>query len=283
MGLNGFQKLRRAFKMSWFQGGIAVNKRTLSLSILMILIPIIGYCQQDIIRIVADQTYWYPFTYSHGGQAKGIHIDMVQKALSNLNFDVRFYPKPWKRCLQDAKNGKYDAIVSVSHKQERTAFLIYPDDAANPGKSLWRITQVEYVVITNSHEPYTFDGDLKSLPQPLRAPLGYSIADDLKSTGIKVFEAPDTMDCVTRLVKSGRGSFITPLKNALDLQFEKQFKGKLRIHSTPLKSKSYFLGFIIKNQKIDRRQMTDIWNEIARLREDKSFMKELLNKYSGQK
>ncbi len=258
-------------------------KRRLLLIILIILTPIIGYCRQDMIRIVTDQGYWYPYTYSHAGQAKGIHIDLVQKALSNLNYDMRFFPKPWKRCLHDTKNGKYDAIVSVSYKPERAEFLIYPDDAAILGKSLWRITQVEYVVITNSHEPYRFDGDLKSLPQPVRAPLGYSIVHDLKSAGIKVLEATDTMVCVTQLVKSKRGSFVTPMKNAIGLQLEKRLRGKLRIHSTPIKSKSYFMGFAIKNQKIDQGRITAIWNEIARLREDQSFMKALFNKYKGQK
>ncbi len=278
-----FQRYRRAFKTSLFQGEIALIKKRLIFSVLIILIPIIGYCQQDMIRIVTDQGYWYPFTYSQGDQVKGIHIDVVRKALSNLNYPVRFYPKPWKRCLQDIKNGKYDAIISASYKPERAEYILYPDDAAIREKSVWRITQVEYVVITNFDEPYTFYGDLKSLPQPVRAPLGYSIVDDLKSAGIKVFEAPDTMDCVTRLVKSGRGSFIAPPQNAMDLQLEEEFKGKLKIHPNPIKSKSYFMGFAVKNQKLDRKSIRAIWNEIARLRENQSFMKALFNKYKGRK
>jgi polar amino acid transport system substrate-binding protein len=260
-----------------------LNKSILFFIILMIGLPITGYCQQSTINIVTDQAYWYPFTYSQGGQAKGIHIDIVQKALSNLNYTVRFYPKPWKRCLQEAKKGKYDAVVSASYKPERAQYLIYPDDAAGALKSLGRITQVEYVVITNSDVSYTFDGDVKSLPQPVRAPLGYSIVDDLKSAGISVFEAPDIIDCVRQLVDSGRGTFVTPPENAIDLQLDKRFMGKLKIHPKPIKSKSYFIAFSIKNQKLNREKILAVWNEIARLREDQDFIKALFKKYKGRK
>lgn len=242
-----------------------------------------GHCGQDTIHIVTDQAYWYPYTYSQEGEAKGIHIDMVQQALSNLNYTVRFTPKPWKRCLQDAKEGKYDAVVSASYKPVRAEYLFYPDDAAGPAKSLWRITQVEYAVITNSSDPYIFDGDVKHLPQPVRTLLGYSIADYLRSSGITVTESPDTVDCVTQLVKSGRGAFVTPLKNALDLQIDERFKEELKIHPKPVRSKSYFMVFAIKNQKINRENIMAIWNEIARLREDQTYMDALFNHYKGQR
>ncbi|MBU1344629.1 MAG: transporter substrate-binding domain-containing protein [Proteobacteria bacterium] len=260
-----------------------MDKRTLFFVILILLIPITAHCQQSTIHIATDQAYWYPFTYSQGSQAKGIHIDMVQKALSNLNYAVKFYPRPWKRCLQETKDGKYNAIVSASYRPERAQYLIYPDDAAAALKSLWRITQVEYIVITHSDDAYIFDGDVKSLPQPVRAPLGYSIADDLKSAGIPVLEAPGIIDCARQLVESGRGAFVTPPQNAVELQLDKRFMGKLKLHPKPIKSKSYFMAFSIENQKLKQEEIVAIWNEIARLREDQDFMKALFNKYDGEK
>ena len=198
-----------------------------------------GLCQQKSINIVTDQAYWYPFTFSKGDQAKGIHIEIVHQALENLNYTVNFYPKPWKRCLKDAQNGKYGAVVSASYKHERAEYLFYPDDAGSAKKSLWRITQVEYIVITNADSSYLFDGDLKTLPSPVRTPLGYSIADDLRSAGVTVTEIPDITNCVNQLVKSKRGSFVTPPENAPIFLNDERFKGKLKIHQKPIKSKSF--------------------------------------------
>ncbi len=260
-----------------------MKNRLLFFSILIILFPFSGYSQQQTIHIVTDKAYWYPYTYSQGDQAKGIHIDLVQKALVNLNYNVRFYPKPWKRCLNDVKEGKYDAIVSASYKPDRSKYLIYPDDADKSVKSLWRITQVEYVAVTNYSSTYIFKGDIKTLPLPVRAPLGYSIVGDLRAAGISVIESPDTTDCVIQLIKSGRGSFVTPPQNAIHIQIDDRFKGKLTIHPKPIKSKSYFMGFAIKNQKISPEKMLAIWNEIARIRKDQAYMKMLFNKFKGQK
>ena len=260
-----------------------MNKRILFLSILIFLIPFQGYSQPNIIHVVTDQAYWYPYTYSQGDEAKGIHIEMVQKALTNLKYKVQFYPKPWKRCLNDIKEGKYDAIVSASFKPERAKYLFYPDDAVISEKSLWRITQVEYVAITNVDSSYTFNGDVKTLPLPVRVPLGYSIVDDLKAEGILAVESPDTTDCAIQLIKSGRGAFITPSQNAIHIQRDDQFKEKLTIHPKPIKSKSYFMGFAIKNQKLTQEEVLAIWNEIAQIREDQGYMEALFNKFKGQK
>lgn len=237
-----------------------------------------GFCKHDTLNIVTDQAYWHPFTYSEKGQAKGVHIDMVKKALFDLGYKVKFEPKPWKRCLMEAQKGKYDAVVSASYKPQRAAVFYFPDDA-DTAQSAFRITQVEYVIVTSSKSPYVYNGDLTTLPEPIRAPLGYSIVDDLKNKGLTVFEAPDTIDCVYQLVKSNKGAFITPYQNAITIQRMVRFKGQIRINPLPVVSKSYFIVFPKKRQKLTRVQRHDIWSNISNVREDKEYMKKLFDKY----
>ncbi|OGR11481.1 MAG: hypothetical protein A2277_13235 [Desulfobacterales bacterium RIFOXYA12_FULL_46_15] len=258
-----------------------MNKKKYLVCLFIILIPFSGYCR-DPINIVTDSAYWYPYTYSEDNQAKGIHIDMVQKALANLNHTRNFHPRPWKRALDGMKNGEFDAVVSASYKPERAGYLLFPDDAATCVKSMWRITQVEYVVITNPDESYTFEGDLNTIPQPVRAPLGYSIADTLRAAGVAVLEAPDIIDCVIQLVSSKRGAFITPPENAMGLQLDDRFRGRLKIHLKPIESKSYYMAFSKKNQTLLFEEIKAIWDEIARLRENEPFMKSLFDKYQGK-
>ncbi len=250
---------------------------------IVVSVMMVGVCQAQLIKITTDQAFWYPFTFVENGQPRGIHIDLVKKALTNLDHEIKFFPKPWKRCLQDAKDGKYDAVVSASYKVERAKYLIYPTDAAVAKKSQWRITQVEYIVITNAGLDYRFNGDIKALPHPVRTPIGYSIADDLMSAGVKVFQAPDITDCVTQLVKSGRGSFVTPPQNAAHLQNLSQYKDKLLIHPRPLKSKSYYMVFSANRGQISPKTRQQIWNEIERLRDNAAYMTMLFNNYSGKK
>ncbi|MCP4021941.1 MAG: transporter substrate-binding domain-containing protein [Desulfobacteraceae bacterium] len=257
-------------------------KRAFVFFIVLMTIPVSGFCQKNRIHIATDQSYWYPFTYSENVQAKGIHVDIVKKALSNLNYDVQFYPRPWRRCLKEAKTGKYDAVVSASYNQERAQYLIYPEDAKTAVKSEWRITQVEYVLVTHTDSAYNFNGNVKTLPQPVRAVLGYSIAQDMRSVGLVVVEAPDFINCAIQLVKSQRGSLVTPPQTAQRLSQDDRFKAQLKIHSLPIKSKSYFMVFTVKNQSFSREEMVTIWREIVRLREDQDYLQRLFDKYQGK-
>ena len=60
--------------------------------------------------------------------------------------------------------------------------------------TIWRATQVTYVVVIHRDSTYRFEGDAKTLPKPVRAPLAYSIVDDLTAKGGQVVTAPSFVD-----------------------------------------------------------------------------------------
>ncbi len=243
------------------------------------LIIVSGTAHAGNLQICTDINYWYPYTYESNGKAKGIHVDIVSLALKNLGHDFTFTPLPWKRCLKEAQSGKYSAVVSGSYKTERAKKLLYPPDASHAKKSRWRITQVEYVVVSHIENAYDFKGDLKTVPGPVRAPLGYSIVEDLKKQGIDVITASSTYNNFRQLVNSKRGVVISPPQNALKLNNYPEFAGKLQIHSTPIKSKSYFLLFSKVYPGLYEHERQKIWDEIMNIRKNKDYMDNLLNSY----
>ncbi len=231
------------------------------------------------VKICTDNGFWYPFTYTKDKQAVGLHIDVVSKALANLGYSVEYRPLPWKRCLSEAEDGKVDGVVSASYKDKRAAFMYYPSDAATAKKSDFRIQQVEYVVVTTANNDYEFDGDVNSIPQPVRAPRGYSIADDLKKKGLKVDDkASGDENNMKKLLRSGKGSLVTIPEVVKLLSGRAEYKGKFKISEKPVKSKSYYFT-ISKNTKLTADERQKIWEEIAKVREDKDFMGAMAAKY----
>ena len=231
------------------------------------------------IKICTDINYWYPFSYADNTKAKGMHIDIVAKALEQLGHAYEFTPLPWKRCLNSAKEGKYDAVVSASYKPTRAKFLHYPEDAKTAGKSAWRITQVEYSIVTHKDNPYMFSGNISNLPQPVRAPYGYSIVDDLKKSGIEVNTDYSTVDNFMSLARSGKGSLVTPAMNAAILAKDPRFEDHITVHKIPFKSKSYYFVFSKKTPSLSMEQIGKIWDKVATVREDANFMSDLVMKY----
>jgi len=229
------------------------------------------------IKICTDQNFWYPFTFVTKGASDGLHVSVAKRALQDSGHNVQFIPMDWKKCLSAAKKGKVDAVISASYKDKRAKFLHYPADAKTSKKSASRITQVEYVVVSMTDEPYEFNGDVKTLPSPVRAPKSYSIVDDLKKEGVKVKTGKGDIFNLNRLVKSKKGVVITLPEIAKRLGSAKKFAGKLRVHAKPIKSKSYYMA-ISKKSALTQTEREDIWSNIAKTRDNEVLMSEFLGK-----
>ncbi len=235
----------------------------------------------ETIAICTDQNYWYPYSYMENKSAKGMHIDIITKALARLGHQPVFTPLPWKRCLQSIENGRFNAVAGVSFKPDRSQYIFYPADAATAKESQWRITQVEYIVMVAAGDPYEFDGNPAGLPQPVMLPLGYSIVDDLQQMGVAVKTLPNTLKIIHELVRSQKGSAITPPLNAKALMKDPNVNLKVRANKLPFTSKSYFMGFSKNNPGVGHAKMQKIWDEIAAVRNDQAFMNQLNQLYDS--
>lgn len=231
------------------------------------------------ITICTDSNFWYPFTFVKEGQSAGLHIDIIARALSNLGYQYEFKPLPWKRCLADAEHGGADGVATASYKAERANFLHYPGDASTSQHSVHRVMQVEYAVVTLIDSDYEFSGDVTTIPTPVRAPRGYSIADDLRQKGVAVDDnAPGDENNLRKLLRVDKGSVVVIPEVVKFLSEKEEYKGKLKVSEKPLKSKSYHLA-ISKQSNLSAEKRVEIWAEVAKVRNDASFMAEIGAKY----
>lgn len=253
------------------------------LALLLLLITQASVAQTKL-TICTDTNFWYPFTYIKHQEAVGLHIDIISTALRNLGFEPNFVFYSWKECLNQAKEGLTDAVATASYQEERALYLNYPEGAAVDVKSPWRVTQVGYVVVTpaldkqGKQNPYQFEGDFKSIPQPVRVPVHYSVIRDLQKEGLTVKEGKSSLDNFKKLVRERTGSVVDVEEAAKFFETQPAFAEKLVIHRKPLNNKSYYLVFSKKSAlKSDEQQM--IWKEIAKVRNNPTLMAEFLKKY----
>jgi polar amino acid transport system substrate-binding protein len=234
----------------------------------------------DKLIVCADKGYWYPFVFTEGYEAKGLYIDMLNDAADRLDLRISIRPMDWKKCLRKAKTGKVGGIIGVSYKDSRAEFLDYPDNAKTDKVSDLRLTQVEYVIVNNADSPYIFDGNVSTLPQPVRVPRGYSVADDLKNDGLANVNTKSKGDQGTllRLISEKQGSVVTLATVAKHFENHRLFKGKLKTQKRPYKSKSYFLAFS-KNKPTDEAKRIEIWKALQAVRSDSVLMESYMAKY----
>ena len=234
------------------------------------------------LKIATDENMWYPYSYMEEDESKGLHVDVVRLVLKNLGYSFSLTPLPWKRALALTKNGLYDAIISSSYNPDRATYLYYPHDANLVQKSVYRISQVEYSIVTYIDLPYEFDGNVGTLPYPVRGTLGYSVVDDLIKEGIAVDVAPGDIHSFKKLLRDQDGCIVTLRQIANMLVENPEFKGKIKTSKVPFKSKSYFLIFS-KKSHIQLAERKKIWQEVRNIRDDVAVMEKLLEKYKNQR
>ncbi|MCC2607016.1 substrate-binding periplasmic protein [Planctobacterium marinum] len=64
-----------------------------------------------------------PFSVYEEQGFSGRDVELVLHLADKLNLQIRFSPCEWIRCLELARAGRVDILTSVSHAQEREAFL----------------------------------------------------------------------------------------------------------------------------------------------------------------
>lgn len=236
------------------------------------------------ILICTDTNFWYPFTYLKDNEPTGLHIDIIRTALRDLGYEAQFKATSWKQCLSDAEHGLVDAVATASYRDDRAAYLNYPEGAAVDKKSPWRVSQVGYVLVTSAFDKqgkkntYHFDGNFKKVPEPVRAPIHYSVVKDLEKEGLEVREGKNSLYNFKQLAQERTGSVVDIEDVALYFGTQPQFADKLTIQKKRLNYKSYFLAFS-KSGSIKRDASEIIWTKIAKIRDNPKQIAEFLKHY----
>ncbi len=234
--------------------------------------------------ICTDTNFQFPFSFMKDQKPVGLHIDIIDRALHSLGIKPHYEPATWSGCLNRAKAGMVDAVATAAYMDERALYMYYPSDAPNKDPSSWRITEVEYKVITSLLDKrglpnhFQFDGNIAHVPEPARVPTGYFIVHDLEKARLHVQEGPTSLANFQSLVKEKTGCVVDLAEVAQKLSLQPEFADQFYIHQKPLVIKSYYLAFS-KGGHLNLVQAQQIWDAIAKVREDKTLMAEFLKKY----
>ena len=195
-------------------------------------------------------------------------IQLLEQEVPGLKVELRRFP--WKRCLSALGAGEVDGIFNASHKEERTALGAYPwkDGAVDTTR---RLTTMTYSLYSTQGNAMQWDGVSFGNPDGvIGAPLGYSIVGDLKQLGVSVEEASSSVQNLQKLV-SKRVTAVALQDVTGDFLLAShplEFRTVKKI-TPPLDTKPYYLMISYQFRDKHPQLAEDIWNAVARLREEK--------------
>lgn len=77
---------------------------------------------------------WPPYVKVEQDQSTGITVDILREAARRAGLKVSFRELPWNRCLQNVRDGEFDAVLDAA---ERTEFLRGPVSFSLHTYSFW--------------------------------------------------------------------------------------------------------------------------------------------------
>lgn len=229
------------------------------------------------LTVCMEDSFWAPHTFILNGEPVGIHVEMLQHAADALNYQLKLVPVPWLRCFRRAKDGDIDAILSAAFDDARAAYLHYPVGASGGEISRFRITQADEVAVVRVSKELDWNGDHRSLPEPVGSKTGYRITQHLKSQEITVVTTPDDKKLFDMLLLGRVHSLVAPRGMAEYYIAKTDYMNHLRILHHPVTSVSYFMP-TSKKGKLSKVQSEALWAALAKVRDNQSLMAEIRRK-----
>ncbi len=202
----------------------------------------------------------------------GLNFEVLENVATALSLRFRFEGVPWKRCLFELKNNRYIGAIGGSFKPERMDYGIYP--GGNPPDSSKALYVERYVVVRRKGGTANWDGKrFEKLIHPAGVPLGYSVVDDLRRSGITVDDGARTAVDVLQKLLFERIDVAVLLQGEMGalLAEDAGLREKLEILPKPFVEKPYFL--LLSHQLVKTRPelAEQIWSGISRVRSNAAY------------
>ena len=110
----------------------------------------VGIQERPTLVIVIDKADFYPYYYREHGKPVGPMPEVTEAVLLAMGYSVEFLEVPWARAVDMVTRLQADAITGIFYRQEREAFLHYPQHF--PAESLLSL-------MVRADSSMTFDGD----------------------------------------------------------------------------------------------------------------------------
>ena len=196
---------------------------------------------------------------------------------TRLGLHLTYIGMPWKRCFNELLNGRVEGAAGASFLPERQVSGVYPTDRDGRPDPTKRLSTSTYHLYVLKGSDLGWDGQrFSNLRGPIATLAGYSIIEQLKSSGATVYEMGGGADqalSLFQLALGGRAqaaAMVTPGGDAV-LRNHPDLAARIVKYPVPLIEKPYYL--VLSHQLVDADPALAerIWSTIADVRESAEY------------
>jgi polar amino acid transport system substrate-binding protein len=207
-----------------------------------------------------------PWTMPDG---TGLNIELLKRVEKLTGETFVFSPRPWKRCMEEAKTGLVDGLIGAADSPARRQFSLPPllsNGMANTEKAMYEDT---VSVFTRIGGNATWDGQVLVNPRGVAiAQTGYFVVDLLRMRGQSVKDKVKSAEDGLRMLAAGSADVAVLLgAQWTDLvRTDPRFKGKIEVAPQPFVNFSFYLLVSKSTYNANPKRIEAIWNAIRDVR-----------------
>jgi polar amino acid transport system substrate-binding protein len=206
----------------------------------------------------------------------GLNIELLKRVEKHLGEQFVFAAKPWKRCLEEARNGVIDGIVGGADSVDRREYAVLPLQADGQGDPEQALYSDHYLVFIRKGSGASWNGrQFLNLKGDVVAQRGYIVVDELRQRGHRVRDSIKSPEEGLRMLMVGSADAVVVLgveaeeKLAANPQYQARIEqAKMVYSSVPL-----YLLISRKTYEADPHRINRVWQGIRTVRGTPSYRK----------
>lgn len=226
-----------------------------------------------VLRICANVALGPP----EGNSSPYLMMRRVQELLPGLRFE--FSPLPWVRCLQEAGQGRFDAVLSASHTPQRAEHLRYPTGPQGELDDNKRMFQLGYALLRRKGAAAQWDGNRFNgtsavAGEALGAERGYSVVQFARAHGAHVEERSNITSLLESLRLGRLQGALLSQEHAAQLLTEPAWAQNHELNGPALATRPYFLPVTAHLAEHEPALVASLWAAIEKVRRSPAFAQE---------
>jgi polar amino acid transport system substrate-binding protein len=196
-------------------------------------------------------TDWFPYTFQENGRASGFEVDILKAVLATMGMEARFAAYPWMRCLDELRNGRADALVSMLKTPERETYTWFPDTCISVSRT---------VFFTTPERDIAFDGFYGGLSGlNIGVILGFSYGEAFDRAAFLRKDEAYTVEMLIRKLLGGRTDLAAENHAVISASARKMgVRDRIRFLEPPIHTQRLYVGFA---RARDRGELAKVFSE----------------------
>ncbi len=206
----------------------------------------------------------------------GLNLELLKRIEKQLGEQFQFFSKPWRRCLEETRNGLVDGIIGAADSVDRREYAMFPllpDGQGDPEQALY---SDYYLVFIRKASGASWNGrQFLNLKGPVVAQRGYIVVDDLRQRGHQVSDSIKSPEEGLRMliVGSADAAVVLGVEAEEKLAASPQYQARIEQAKYVFSAVPLYLMVGRKTYEADPHRINRLWQGIRTVRATPSYRK----------